>query len=169
MRVALEVMPPILLWLPVMSKVNVGSKAIQLKLPTTVLLHFVAVWQMAAEEQSDTTASDMEVCRKQRCGTEFLHVDKTSFTDIQWGICWMMMGIKHWNSTVRLFSNGISDVKDKPRSRWPCRSVTRQNEKNENLLWIINTSIDINYINKPSWLGIKCNTLKNKREKRGYI
>ena len=31
---------------------------------------------MTAEEQSDTMMSDMEVCMKQRCGIEFLHVEK---------------------------------------------------------------------------------------------
>ena len=39
-------------------------------------LHFVAVQQMAAEGQSDRMASDMEVCMKQRGGTEFFHDGK---------------------------------------------------------------------------------------------
>ena len=37
---------------------------------------------MAAEGQSDTMASDMEVCMKQRCVTEFLHAEKMAPTDI---------------------------------------------------------------------------------------
>lgn len=37
---------------------------------------------MAAEGHSDTKASDMEVHMKQKCGTEFLHVEKMAFTDI---------------------------------------------------------------------------------------
>ncbi len=37
---------------------------------------------MAAEGQSDKMASDMEVCMKQRCVTEFLHVEKMAPTDI---------------------------------------------------------------------------------------
>jgi len=37
---------------------------------------------MAAERQSDTMASDMEVCMKQRCITELLYVEKMAPTDI---------------------------------------------------------------------------------------
>ena len=37
-------------------------------LSTNIPLHFVAMWQMAAERQSDTT--DMEVCMKQRCRSD---------------------------------------------------------------------------------------------------
>ena len=37
---------------------------------------------MAAEGQCDKMASDMEVCLKQRGGTEFLHVEKMAPTDI---------------------------------------------------------------------------------------
>ena len=37
---------------------------------------FFAMWQMAAEWQSDKTASDMEVRMKQRSVIEFLHAPK---------------------------------------------------------------------------------------------
>ena len=37
---------------------------------------------MAAEEQSDQMASDMEVCMKQRCVIEFLHEEKKAPVDI---------------------------------------------------------------------------------------
>jgi len=37
---------------------------------------------MAAEGQSDTMASDMEVCMEQRCGTDFLNEKKTAPADI---------------------------------------------------------------------------------------
>ena len=47
-----------------------------LNLPTYIPLHFVTVWQMAAERPSDKTAPDMEVHMEQRCGTEFLHAEK---------------------------------------------------------------------------------------------
>ena len=43
----------------------------RLNLPTNILLHFVAVQQMAAEGQSDMV-SDTKVCVKQRRVTEFL-------------------------------------------------------------------------------------------------
>jgi len=43
------------------------------------------MWQMAAEEQSDIVASDMEMQMKQRCVIEFLHAGKKwrplTFTD----------------------------------------------------------------------------------------
>ena len=39
---------------------------------------------MAAEGQSDKMASDMEVHMKQRCVTEFLHVEKMAPIDIHW-------------------------------------------------------------------------------------
>ena len=38
----------------------------RLNLPTTILLHLVAMWQMAAEGQSDTMVPDMEERMKQR-------------------------------------------------------------------------------------------------------
>ena len=37
---------------------------------------------MAAEGQSDTMASDMEVCMAQRCGTEFFLAEKMPLIDI---------------------------------------------------------------------------------------
>ena len=42
----------------------------RLSIPTTILLYAVALEQMAAEQQSDRTASDMEVSMKQMCVTE---------------------------------------------------------------------------------------------------
>jgi len=38
--------------------------------------------QTAAEGQSDKVASDMEVCMKQRRGSEFLHAEKMAPIDI---------------------------------------------------------------------------------------
>ena len=55
---------------------------------------------MAAEGQSDKMASDMEVCTEQRCGTEFLHVDKMALTGIHQ--CLLIPGDKTVDvSTVR--------------------------------------------------------------------
>ena len=45
-------------------------------------LHFVAMFQMAAEGQSDRITSEMEMCMNQRCVIEFLHVEKMSTIDI---------------------------------------------------------------------------------------
>ena len=54
----------------------------KLNLPSNIPFHFVAMRQMAAEGQSDTKASDMEVQMKQRCGIEFLYVEKMAPTDV---------------------------------------------------------------------------------------
>ena len=43
---------------------------------------------MAAEGQSDRTASDMEVRMKQRCATEFLHEGKTSHLSVLAELSW---------------------------------------------------------------------------------
>ena len=43
------------------------------------MLHFAAMWQTAAEGQSDRMASDMEVHMKQKCVTEFLHMEKMAY------------------------------------------------------------------------------------------
>jgi len=37
-----------------------------MNLPINITLHLAAMWRMAAEVQSDTMASDMDVCIKQR-------------------------------------------------------------------------------------------------------
>jgi len=39
---------------------------------------------MAAEEQSDSMASDVEVHMQQKSGTEFLHAEKVAPSDINW-------------------------------------------------------------------------------------
>jgi len=49
-------------------------------------LHFVAMWQMAAEGQSDRMVSDMKVPIKKRCGIQFLHAEKNG---------------SHWHSSMR--------------------------------------------------------------------
>ena len=45
-----------------------------------IYIHYIQ--QMAAEGQSDSIVSDMEVQMKQRCVTEFLRVEKMAPTDI---------------------------------------------------------------------------------------
>ena len=53
-----------------------------LTLPTNIPLHVVTMQQMAAEGQSETMASDMEVQLKQRCVMEFLPEEKIAPTNI---------------------------------------------------------------------------------------
>ena len=132
MRAAPIVMPLILLRWPQCQRWMLVVWQKWLNLPTSILLHFVAVWQMAAEGQSDTMASDMEVCMKQRCVTEFLHVEKMSPTDIH-GHLLNVSGdqtvdvstVMQW---MARFCKGDSDMKDKPCSRQPCTAVTPWNE-----------------------------------------
>ena len=57
-------------------RVSVGTIAVKLNLPTNTSLNFVAMGQMKAEGQSDKMPSEMEVHMKQRCVSEFIHVEK---------------------------------------------------------------------------------------------
>ena len=65
-----------------MSEVDVDGMAVEVKPSTNILLHLAAVWQLAAKRQSHRMASDVEVWMKQRCVTEFLHVEKIASIDI---------------------------------------------------------------------------------------
>jgi hypothetical protein len=100
----------------------------RVNLPANIPLNFVAVRQMTAEGQSIKMVSDMEVRMKQRCVIEFLHVEKIASNDIH--RCLLnIYGAQTadvstvWQWVAR-FSSGDSDVKDKPRSGWPCTDVT---------------------------------------------
>jgi len=42
------------------------------------VFYVAALWQVAAEEQSDTMVSDMEVFMKQMCATEFIPAEKNA-------------------------------------------------------------------------------------------
>jgi hypothetical protein len=53
-----------------------GRMVIQVEPSHQQFVRFVAMKQIPAEEQSGKFASDMEVHTKQRCVTEFLHVEK---------------------------------------------------------------------------------------------
>mgnify|MGYP001853038328 CR=1 FL=1 len=68
---------------------------LRLNLPINIPLHFVIVWQMKAERQSDRMAPDMEVHMEKRCSTEFLQVEKMAPTDIH-HTCWTFMETYKW-------------------------------------------------------------------------
>jgi transposase len=75
----------------------------------------------------------VEVRMKQRCILEFLHVEKVAPNDIHRCLLNIygdqtvdVSTVWQW---VARFSSGDSDVKDKPRSGWPCRDVTPRNEE----------------------------------------
>jgi len=75
-RDALKVMPPALLCWPTTSEVDVADMVIEVEAPTDIVLHVVAMSQMAAEGHSDKVLPDMEVCMKKICGIEFSHAEK---------------------------------------------------------------------------------------------
>jgi len=76
--------------------------------PTNIPLHVVAIKQMAAEGQSD-----LGVCVKKVCATEFLHVEKTVSLTMETSERCEQSEI--WEVH---FSSGNRDMKDKPLSGW---------------------------------------------------
>ena len=104
-----------------------------LNLLTNIPLHVVAVWQMAAEGQSDRMVSDMDVQMEQRSATEILHVEKMAPTDIYWHLLYVYGDQTVHVNTVRrwmvCFSRGDRDVKDKPHSGQPCTAITTKKRR----------------------------------------
>ena len=103
---------------------------VDVKLSANIPFHFVPIWQMAAEGQSDRMASDIEVRIKQRCVTEFLQAEKIATIDIIHWCLVRIFGHQTVNvSTVRQWvvhsSSGDNDVKDKPCSRGPHTHTTK--------------------------------------------
>ena len=94
----------------------------RLNLLINMLLHFVAMRKIAAEGHSD-----MEVCMKRRIVNEFLHAEKTAPTDIHQCLLNVYGDQTVDVSTLRLWvvhlSSYNSEVKDKPCSGWPHRSL----------------------------------------------
>ena len=88
---------------------------------------------MIAEGQSDKMVSDMEVHMKQRCAIEFLHAEKITPNDVHWHLLNVYgdrtVDVSTVGWWVVCFSSGDSNVKDKPRSGWPCTAVTPRNEE----------------------------------------
>lgn len=85
---------------------------------------FVAVRQIGLEGQSDKMAVNMKVYMKQRCVTEFFHVEKMPPIDICQHILNIYGDQTEDVSTVRWWV-----VKDKTCSRWQCVIVTPWNEE----------------------------------------
>jgi hypothetical protein len=75
-------MPHILLCWKTTLEEDVGGMTVEVEPSCQQFVSFVAVRQIAAEEQSDRMASDMEVHTKQRCVIDFLHADKIAPVDI---------------------------------------------------------------------------------------
>jgi len=106
MQAAPKVVPPVLLHGPTMSEVDAGGTAAEVDPSHSIPLHVVAVWQMTAEGQSDTTASDVEVHMKQRGGIEFLA------TVAPIGIRWCLLNVdnvfQQWQQWQWVTSTGSS-------------------------------------------------------------
>ena len=98
--------------------------AVEVELSHSYLLTF-GCCVTAAERQSGRMASDMEAHMKQRCVTEFLHVEKMAPTDIHQHLLNIYGDQTVDVSTVRqwvvCFSSGDSDVEEEPCLRQPCR------------------------------------------------
>jgi hypothetical protein len=59
-----------------MLRVGAGGIAVEVESSSQYFVSFVAMQQIAAEEQSGKMESDMEVCTKQRYVIKFLHAEK---------------------------------------------------------------------------------------------
>jgi len=70
MKLAPKIMPPILLWWPTMSEVNAGDMAVGAEPSHQHSIPFCCCGQ------PDRMESDIEMRMKQRCATEYLHVEK---------------------------------------------------------------------------------------------
>ena len=81
--------------------------------------------QMTADGHSDRLASAMGACMKQRCVTEFLHVETMAPTDIHRHLLNIYGDQTVDVGTVRQrvvhFDSGNGDVKDEPHCRCPYR------------------------------------------------
>jgi len=95
-RAAPKVTPPILLHGHMTS--GGGGMEVEGEPSTNIPLCFVAVWQMAAEEQYDSMASDVEVQMKQRGGIEFLYMGKKLHPLTFTNTCWTFMEPNQWMS-----------------------------------------------------------------------
>jgi len=73
-------MSPILLCWPTTSEADGGGTAVEVEPSHYILpnapLHVVAIWQMAAEGQSEGKESKKEMWMKKRCEFQFTHVEK---------------------------------------------------------------------------------------------
>ena len=78
-----------------MSEADVGGMTVEAEPSVNIPLCSVGKWQMEAEGQSDKMVSDMEVSMKQRCVTEFLHVEKLALMDLHRHLL-KFMEIKVW-------------------------------------------------------------------------
>jgi len=68
-----KLMPPVFWWCPTTSEADVGGMAVEVELSHHYSIAFVAMWQTAAEDQSDKMARDMG---ERMYVTEFFHVEK---------------------------------------------------------------------------------------------
>ena len=83
MRVAPQVMPPILICWPTTSEMDVGGRAVEAEPSHQYFISFCCcVTDGSRGAQSDRMASDMEVCELWSCGIEVLQAEKVALIDI---------------------------------------------------------------------------------------
>lgn len=97
--------------------------------PPNILLHVVAVWQLAAEGHSDKMASDVEVHMKQSCVTELFHeenmapIDSHQYLLNVYGDQTVSVGtVKQW---VLCFSSSGSDSRSPPLLQFSASTAHR--------------------------------------------
>ena len=137
MGAALKVMPPMLAH---GIRGDVGGMA---KEVVASCWHSIAMWQVAAEGQSDRRVSEMKETVKQRSGTEFLHVKRVAPTDINWCLLSVYGDQTVDVCTVRheavgdAFQQRWQRLEDKTHSRQSHTAITLQNkEGTDQLIWM---------------------------------
>jgi len=115
-------MPPILFYWPMILEVNVGGMSAEVEFSHQYSITFCcqgtdgsrgAVWHGSAY--------------KQRGVIKYFHEEKKALVDIHWCLL-NIYGDQRVDvsSQRRCFNSGNSDMKDKPRSGWPCRLLWAQ-------------------------------------------
>jgi len=155
------VLPPILLFWPMTSEVDVGGMAVEDEPSHQYPITCGCVWQVSAEGQSDKMASEMEAQMKQRCVTPpcVLHVEKNGtywHLSMLSGCLWRPNSrCEHSEGWAVCFSSGDRNVKARPCCGWRCIAVMPWNEEHLNQLIHANWLIVVAKLRKSVlWLKI---------------
>ena len=139
MRVAQKVVPPILWCWPTMSEADGGGVAVKIEHSHHILLHFVAMWQVAVEWQFPHTVKIVPVDRHQ-C---FLntYTDQTADMSTVWGRCCI---------------SGVRTVTSTPLYKHSMKALAHHWQK-----WIANHS---NYDEKSYFVAERMGTVESQPE-----
>jgi hypothetical protein len=116
--------------------VDVGSMAVEVEPSCEHFVSFVAMWQIAAEEQSSKMVSDMEVGKTQRFVIEFLHVERLAPIDIHRRLMNIYgdttVGVNTLRRWVVRFIGSNTVMRDRLHSLQLCQILSSQNEEHVN-------------------------------------